>query len=123
MDQDEAREYLTSLLNKNLRVHTTDGRLFWGTFKCTDPVCAKHPFASEPRMKITDCGVYQDKNIVLANTYEYRKPSQKERTDALAKLSEDKVTLDMESRYLGLVVVPGEHIVRMELEQFASQMK
>jgi hypothetical protein len=34
----EATAYLTSLLNKNLRVTTTDARMFWGTFKCTDPV-------------------------------------------------------------------------------------
>lgn len=43
MDKDEAREYLASILNKNLRVLTTDGRLFWGTFKCTDPVCLVCP--------------------------------------------------------------------------------
>lgn len=29
----------------------------------------------------------------------------------------------MTSRYLGLVVVPGEYITRIELEQFASQVK
>lgn len=38
MDEDEAQAYLQSLLNKNLRVSTTDGRLFWGSFKCTDAV-------------------------------------------------------------------------------------
>lgn len=38
MDKDEAREYLSYLLNKSLRVVTTDGRMFWGSFKCTDPV-------------------------------------------------------------------------------------
>ncbi len=38
MDKDEAHEYLSSLLNQNLRVVTTDGRLFWGSFKCTDAV-------------------------------------------------------------------------------------
>ncbi|KAH0597862.1 hypothetical protein MHUMG1_04234 [Metarhizium humberi] len=37
MDKSQAQEYLSSLLNQNLRVHTTDGRLFWGAFKCTDP--------------------------------------------------------------------------------------
>ena len=36
--KDEAADYLRSLLNKNLRVTTTDGRMFWGSFKCTDPV-------------------------------------------------------------------------------------
>jgi hypothetical protein len=29
----------------------------------------------------------------------------------------------MTSRYLGLVVVPGEHVSRIEVEEFASQMK
>ncbi|KAH8734914.1 hypothetical protein BGZ61DRAFT_443378 [Ilyonectria robusta] len=101
MDKDEAREYLASILNKNLRVLTTDGRLFWGAFKCTDP----------------------DKNIVLANTYEYRQPSSKQRAEAAVKAGDEAVTLDMTSRFLGLVVVPGHHIVKMEVEQFASQMR
>lgn len=34
----EAQNFLASLLNKKLRVHTTDERMFWGDFKCTDPV-------------------------------------------------------------------------------------
>lgn len=34
----EAETFLKSLLNKNLRIYTTDGRLFIGTFKCTDTV-------------------------------------------------------------------------------------
>lgn len=38
MDKDEAHDYLSSLLNQSLRIHTTDGRMFRGTFKCTDPV-------------------------------------------------------------------------------------
>lgn len=29
----------------------------------------------------------------------------------------------MTSRYLGLVVVPGEYVVKIEVEEFASQMK
>lgn len=36
--RDESRAYLQSLLNKNLLVQTTDGRMFRGEFKCTDPV-------------------------------------------------------------------------------------
>lgn len=32
------------------------------------------------------------------------------------------VTLDMTSRYLGLVVVPGKHIVKIEVEKFSSQL-
>lgn len=34
----EATEYLTRLLNKTLRIHTTDSRIFVGTMKCTDQV-------------------------------------------------------------------------------------
>ncbi|UNI23542.1 hypothetical protein JDV02_009360 [Purpureocillium takamizusanense] len=107
MDKDEAQAYLQSLLNKNLRITTTDGRLFWGSFKCTDP----------------------DSNVVLAHTYEYRQPSDErvrrhlaEEQEAAAAEGSTTVALDMTSRYLGLIVVPGHHIVKMELEQFASQM-
>lgn len=39
LDKAEAASYLQSLVNKTLRVYTTDARLFVGTFKCTDPVC------------------------------------------------------------------------------------
>jgi N-alpha-acetyltransferase 38, NatC auxiliary subunit len=35
----------------------------------------------------------------------------------------EKVALDMTSRYLGLIVVPGEHIVKIEVEEFVSQLK
>lgn len=33
------------------------------------------------------------------------------------------MTLDMTSRYLGLVVVPGEYVTKIEVEEFASQMR
>lgn len=67
-------------------------------------------------------GLGQDKNIVLANTYEYRQPSGVEAQRNLADSPDSSVALDMPSRYLGLVVVPGHHIVKMELEEFASQV-
>ncbi len=35
----EAEYFLKSLINKTLRIHTTDSRMFVGSFKCTDPVC------------------------------------------------------------------------------------
>jgi len=41
-EKDEAQKFLTSLLNKNLRIHTTDTRMFRGEFKCTDPVRSPH---------------------------------------------------------------------------------
>jgi hypothetical protein len=34
----EAKDYLNGLLNKSLRVTTTDKRMFLGEFKCTDSV-------------------------------------------------------------------------------------
>lgn len=39
-EKETAEAYLQSLINKTLRVYTTDARLFVGTFKCTDPVSA-----------------------------------------------------------------------------------
>lgn len=38
MDKSQAVEYLESLLDKTLRLHTSDTRLFVGIFKCTDNV-------------------------------------------------------------------------------------
>jgi hypothetical protein len=31
--------------------------------------------------------------------------------------------MNMTSRFLGLIVVPGEHIVKIEVEEYASQLK
>ncbi|KFA49285.1 hypothetical protein S40293_07865 [Stachybotrys chartarum IBT 40293] len=104
MDKEEAREYLSSLLNHTLRVVVTDGRMFSGSFKCTDP----------------------DKNVILAHAYEYRQPTAEKKAEGVqeaASTSQATVTLDMTSRYLGLIVIPGEHIVKMEVERFASQLK
>jgi hypothetical protein len=39
----EATKYLQSLLNRQLRIHTTDTRVFVGEFKCTDSVCNPFP--------------------------------------------------------------------------------
>lgn len=101
----EAEAYLKSLINKTLRIHATDGRMFIGTFKCTDT----------------------DRNVVLSLTYEYRQPSQQTLTEAAAAAamtdSSKTVKADMTSRYLGLVVIPGQHIVKMEVEEFVSQVK
>ncbi|KAG5945857.1 hypothetical protein E4U59_005055 [Claviceps monticola] len=108
----QAKAYLCYLLDKNLRVSTTDGRLFRGCFKCTD----------------------HDQNIVLSDTFEYRRrssaPSEKaSETSSDATLSAEAQSAsaaddgsgNMSSRNLGMVIVPGQHIVKMELEEFASQ--
>lgn len=36
---DEAVQYLSTLLNRTLHIHIADGRMFEGTMKCTDKVC------------------------------------------------------------------------------------
>ncbi|KAI9743595.1 MAG: hypothetical protein M1818_002910 [Claussenomyces sp. TS43310] len=95
-----AETYLRALINKTLRITTSDRRMFLGEFKCTD----------------------SDRNIILSGTYEYRQPS-KTVVDRAGEEGKDKVILEMTSRYLGLVVVPGEYIRRIEVEEFASQVR
>lgn len=38
MDTESAVQYLEGLLGRQLRIHTTDTRMFVGVFKCTDAV-------------------------------------------------------------------------------------
>jgi hypothetical protein len=38
MDPDQATFWLSQLIGKTLRIHASDGRVFVGTFKCTDKV-------------------------------------------------------------------------------------
>jgi len=99
MEKSQAEDYLKSLLSKSLRITTSDTRMFLGQFKCTD----------------------SDRNVILSHTVEYRLPP----PPKPSQLHEGKesVTLDMTSRYLGLVVVPGEYISKIEVEEFASQMR
>jgi N-alpha-acetyltransferase 38, NatC auxiliary subunit len=64
----------------------------------------------------------QDRNVILANTFEYRLPSQTAVQAAAAAetaSSSDagKFKMDMTSRFIGLVVVPGQHITKIEVEE------
>ena len=60
---------------------------------------------------------------MIAQTYEYRHlPAAKSPEGAGSDLA-DRTNEDVMSRYLGLVVVPGEHILKLEVEEFASQMR
>ncbi|KAL2216626.1 LSM domain protein [Thermoascus aurantiacus ATCC 26904] len=108
MDNAQAVSYLESLIGRTLRVHTTDTRMFVGTFKCTD----------------------MDRNIILAGTYEFRFPSPSAVREAAATAgadssgtSKDTVKVDMTSRLIGLVVVPGQHITRIELEETPDEIR
>jgi hypothetical protein len=66
----------------------------------------------------------QNSNIVLSLTHEYRQPSPQEVAEAAAKADSSKILkAEMTSRYLGLIVVPGQYIVKIEVEEFVSQMK
>lgn len=67
----------------------------------------------------------QNSNIILSLTHEYREPSKQKLAEAAAAAdpASGTVAADMTSRYLGLVVIPGEHIVKMEVEEFVSQVK
>ncbi|OXV09667.1 hypothetical protein Egran_02570 [Elaphomyces granulatus] len=110
MGNSEAVCYLQSLLDRTLRVHTTDRRMFVGTFKCTDA----------------------DRNIILAETYEYRHPSAcviretaatiTNDSEALEDAGKDQFKVNMTSRLIGLVVVPGQHITRIELEETPNSL-
>jgi len=87
----EATQYLESLLGKMLHITVPDGRLFTGIFRCTD----------------------SDSNVILSNAFEYRLPSKA--AEQAAKQQSSRA--DMTSRFVGLVVVPGKQIEKMEVEE------
>ena len=114
-DNTKAVEYLQSLLSKKLCVYTNDSRMFYGDFKCTDNVIypLQRPF--RPVAKVS-----QECNIILSQSYEYRQPSPNAVKAAADSSSEKSSTatlkVDMTSRFLGLIVVPGQHITKIEVE-------
>ena len=61
----------------------------------------------------------QERNIILGTAFEYREPSQNaiERTASTAGTSSKSLKMDMTSRFLGLIVVPGQYITKIEVEQ------
>ncbi|KAF3918321.1 hypothetical protein ABW21_db0206058 [Orbilia brochopaga] len=86
-DTVNAEALLQSFITKTLRVTTKDTRMFVGELKCTD----------------------RDANLILSRTHEYRIP----------KFTPDKVgrKVDLTSRFLGLVVVMGADISRIEVNE------
>jgi hypothetical protein len=64
----------------------------------------------------------QESNIILAKTYEYRMPTEKAKKEALKHLQTGQGAgkVGMTSRFLGLVVVPGRHIIKLEVEEKKS---
>ncbi|KAE8440527.1 hypothetical protein EG329_007273 [Mollisiaceae sp. DMI_Dod_QoI] len=149
--KDQAESFLTSLLGKNLRITTTDTRMFLGQFKCTDSVRllsfflsiihSYYPTKSSPSIpnsqsqpptpKLTPPSSPQDQNIILSQTFEYRLPPTPKSTSTPTNPTSssststsvpETITQDLTSRYLGLIVVPGEYITKIEVEEFESQL-
>jgi small nuclear ribonucleoprotein (snRNP)-like protein len=94
MDPEQAAFWLSQLIGKTLRIHASDGRVFVGTFKCTD----------------------KDRNVILALAYEYRAPPAAAVRQAVEDAG-DATAVPWDSRYVGLVVVPGQHVRKIELEE------
>jgi hypothetical protein len=129
MDDSVHINYLQSLLGRNLRIHTTDTRMLVGIFKCTDMVRPPSGPSTTPNQMLTILDREQDRNVILANTFEYRLPSQTAVQAAAAETASTsaeragKFKMDMTSRFIGLVVVPGQHITKIELEENPYQMR
>ncbi|KAH8731985.1 hypothetical protein GQ44DRAFT_735675 [Phaeosphaeriaceae sp. PMI808] len=95
MDNTEATHWLSQFIGKSLRIHTSDGRVFGGQMKCTD----------------------KDRNVILALTHEYRAPSAEVIRKAVEDSGDPTATVAWNSRYVGLVVVPGQNITKIEFEE------
>ncbi|PUU77846.1 hypothetical protein B9Z19DRAFT_1085394 [Tuber borchii] len=104
MTTDTVSPVLQEFINKTMRITTTDTRVFVGELKCTD----------------------KDKNLILAQTHEYRYPTRNglraEVESGEGVVEEGKVKLTLKSRYIGLIVVPGEFIVKIEVEEGQGTM-
>lgn len=59
----------------------------------------------------------QECNIILGQSFEYRLPLASALVTASASASGSGLMMDMTSRYLGLIVVPGQHITKIEMEE------
>lgn len=75
----------------------------------------------------------QNRNIILSNTYEYRFPTPSAVKEVASGANDPEnepppvesqnVKVDMTSRLIGLVVIPGKHITKIELEETPEQVK
>ena len=59
----------------------------------------------------------QDRNIILALTYEYRAPSVEAIRKAVEASGNPSAPVNWNSRYVGLVVIPGAHVKKIEFEE------
>lgn len=94
-----AQDFVASFINKKLRVHIQDGRMFVGHLKCTD----------------------NERNLIISTTYEYRVPADFEDFAAAGRMQHTasgaaSSRSDMNERYVGLVVIPGQYITKIEVQ-------
>ena len=66
---------------------------------------------------MTAINARQDRNIILALAYEYRAPSAEAIRQAVEESGNQSATVAWNSRYVGLIVVPGQHIKKIEFEE------
>ncbi|KAF2096053.1 hypothetical protein NA57DRAFT_78823 [Rhizodiscina lignyota] len=98
--EQEGVEFLEHYLTKTLRVSVSDKRVFVGQLKCTDKDC----------------------NVILALTQEYRPPPDEDIQAAAVSQGEGSAPLQLQftNRYVGLVVIPGQYITKIEHEEWAA---
>ncbi|KAK3396572.1 hypothetical protein B0T20DRAFT_481553 [Sordaria brevicollis] len=150
-EREEATEWLNTLINKNLRVSVTDGRMFWGQFKCVDAEsniilqsCYEYRFPTPSQIAAAAAAVVNQQQQPPSSsttitsgsalqapsdpstvpTPETTNPSSADLEQAYDKAAAaGKLKMDLSSRSLGLVVIPGQYITKIELEEFASQVR
>ncbi|KAK7165180.1 hypothetical protein R3I94_003526 [Phoxinus phoxinus] len=86
-----ARCKLENLLNKSMRIRMTDGRTLVGLFLCTDRDC----------------------NVILGSAQEFLKSTGTQCTPDSFSQGEPRV--------LGLAMIPGHHVVSIEVESESLQ--
>lgn len=118
---ENGKSWLRKLLNQNFRVEMTDGRVLIGVFLCTDrdanvilgkTVDVMKTFTSKfsKYLNYTSCKPFDKKTGVNLNIYFYLF------TGACSEYLKNKHGETDEPRVLGLVMVPGRHIVSIELD-------
>lgn len=75
-------------------------------------------FISQPlHLPWSSTDTTQDRNIILALTYEYRAPPPETIKKAVEESGNPSTPVSWNSRYVGLVVVPGAHVKKIEFEE------
>lgn len=60
----------------------------------------------------------QECNIILALTQEYRPPGEEVVKAAAERAGSSSVQMPFSHRFIGLVVVPGKYITKIEMEEY-----